>query len=287
MPTLLDERENLVSTQWLAQRIDAPDIVIIDASYYLPDAGRNGRQEYDEQRIPGAVFFDIDEISDDTSGLPHTMPPAEKFSSRMRNMGIGDGMRVVVYDGAGLFSAARVWWMFRTFGHTDVAILDGGFPKWLAEELPVEDGPPLPRQPRHLTARFAASSVRDKQDILSAIGSGSPQIADARSPGRFSAAEPEPRAGMRGGHMPGSRNVHYKTLLNDDGTVKSTEAIAQVFEDAGIDLAKPVITSCGSGVTAAILTLGLTLTGHKANSLYDGSWVEWGSDPDTPVETGS
>jgi thiosulfate/3-mercaptopyruvate sulfurtransferase len=287
MPTLLDERENLVSTQWLAQRIDAPDIVIIDASYYLPDAGRNGRQEYDEQRIPGAVFFDIDEISDDTSSLPHTMPPAEKFSSRMRNMGIGDGMRVVVYDGAGLFSAARVWWMFRTFGHTDVAILDGGFPKWLAEELPVEDGPPLPRQPRHLTARFAASSVRDKQDILSAIGSGSPQIADARSPGRFSAAEPEPRAGMRGGHMPGARNVHYKTLLNDDGTMKSTEAIAQVFEDAGIDLAKPVITSCGSGVTAAILTLGLMLTGHKANSLYDGSWVEWGSDPDTPVETGS
>ena len=285
MPTLLDERENLVSTQWLAQRLDAPDIVIIDASYYLPDAGRNGAREYDEQRIPGAVFFDIDEISDDTSSLPHTMPPAEKFSSRMRNMGIGDGMRVVVYDGAGLFSAARVWWMFRTFGHTDVAILDGGFPKWLAEDLPVEDGPPSPRQSRHLTARYAASSVRDKQDILSAIGSGSPQIADARSPGRYSAVEPEPRAGMRGGHMPGARNVHYKTLLNDDGTVKPTEAIAQVFEDAGIDLAKPVITSCGSGITAAILTLGLTLSGHNANSLYDGSWAEWGSDPDTPIET--
>lgn len=285
MPTLLDEREHLVSTQWLEQRLDAPDIVIIDASYYLPDAGRNGRQEYDEQRIPGAVFFDIDEISDDTSGLPHTMPPPEMFSSRMRNMGIGDGMRVVVYDGAGLFSAARVWWMFRTFGHTDVAILDGGFPKWLAEDLPVEDGPPLKRQPRHLTARYSASSVRDKQDILSAIESGSPQIADARSPARFSALEPEPRAGMRGGHMPGASNVHYKTLLNDDGTVKSTMSIAQVFENAGIDLAKPVITSCGSGVTAAILTLGLTLTGHNANSLYDGSWAEWGSDPDTPIET--
>ena len=285
MPTLLDERENLVSTQWLEQRLDAPDIVIIDASYYLPDAGRNGRQEYDEQRIPGAVFFDIDEISDDTSGLAHTMPPPEKFSSRMRSMGIGDGMRVVVYDGAGLFSAARVWWMFRTFGHTDVAILDGGFPKWLAEDLPVEDGPPLHRQPRHMTARYSASSVRDKQDIFSAIDSGSPQIADARSPGRFSAAEPEPRAGMRGGHMPGARNVHYKTLLNENGTLKPTEDIARVFEEAGIDLARPVITSCGSGITAAILTLGLTLTGHTANSLYDGSWVEWGSDPDTPVET--
>ena len=285
MPTLLDERENLVSTQWLAQRLDAPDIVIIDASYYLPDAGRNGRAEYDEQRIPGAVFFDIDEISDDTSDLPHTMPPAEKFSSRMRKMGIGDGMRIVVYDGAGLFSAARVWWMFRTFGHTDVAILDGGFPKWLAEDLPVEDGPPQMRQPRHLTARYSASSVRDKEDVLKAVSSGTPQIADARSPGRFTGREAEPRAGIRGGHMPGACNVHYRSLLNDDGTVKPTDEIAKVFEDAGIDLAKPVITTCGSGVTAAILTLGLTLAGHKTNALYDGSWVEWGSDPDTPVET--
>ncbi len=285
MPTLQDERKHLVSTDWLEQRLDAPDIVIVDASYYLPDAGRNGRNEYDEQRIPGAVFFDIDEISDEKSGLPHTMPPAEKFSSRMRNMGIGDGMRVVVYDGAGLFSAARVWWMFRTFGHSDVAILDGGFPKWLAENRPVEDGPAPKRQPRHLTARYSASSVRDKQDVLSAISSGSAQIADARSAGRFSAQEPEPRAGMRGGHMPGAFNIHYKSLLNEDGTVKSTGGIKQVFDEAGIDLAKPVITTCGSGVTAAILTLGLMLVGHKSNSLYDGSWTEWGSDPDTPIET--
>lgn len=285
MPTLLDEREHLVSTHWLEQRLDAPDIVIVDASYYLPDAGRNGREEYDEQRIPGAVFFDIDEIADDKSDLPHTMPPPEKFSSRMRNMGIGDGMRVVVYDGAGLFSAARVWWMFRTFGHSDVAILDGGFPKWLAENRPVEDGPAAKRQPRHLTARYSASSVRDKQDVLNAITSGSAQIADARAAGRFSAREPEPRAGMRGGHMPGAFNVHYKSLLNADGTVKSTGAIKQVFEEAGIDLAKPVITTCGSGVTAAILTLGLMLNGHTSNSLYDGSWTDWGSDPDTPIET--
>ena len=285
MPTLLDEREHLVSTHWLEQRLDAPDIVIVDASYYLPDAGRNGREEYYEQRIPGAVFFDIDEISDDTSDLPHTMPPAEKFASRMRNMGIGDGMRVVVYDGAGLFSAARVWWMFRTFGHSDVAILDGGFPKWLAENRPVEDGPAAKRQQRHLTARYSASSVRDKQDVLNAITSGSAQIADARSAGRFSAQEHEPRAGMRGGHMPGAFNIHYKSLLNEDGTVRSTDAIKQVFEEAGIDLAKPVITTCGSGVTAAILTLGLMLNGHNSNSLYDGSWTDWGSDPDTPIET--
>ena len=286
MPDLSDEREHLVSTAWLAERLDAPDIVIVDASYYLPDAGRDGRGEYDEQRIPGAVFFDIDEIADTSSPLPHMMPPAEKFSSRMRQMGIGDGMRVVVYDGAGLFSAARVWWMFRTFGHTDVAILDGGFPKWLAEGRPVETMPPTQRMQRHFTARFAASNVRDKADVLRAIDTGSAQMADARSPGRFRAEEPEPRAGMRGGHMPGARNVHYRTLLNPDGTVKKTEDIRQVFESAGIDLAKPVITTCGSGVTAAILTLGLTLLGHNSNSLYDGSWVDWGSDPDTPIETG-
>lgn len=286
MPNLTDEREHLVSTAWLAERLDAPDIVVVDASYYLPDAGRDGRTEYNEQRISGAVFFDIDEIADTSSPLPHMMPPAEKFSSRMRQMGIGDGMRVVVYDGAGLFSAARVWWMFRTFGHTDVAILDGGFPKWLAEGRPVEAMPPAPRMQRHFTARFAASNVRDKADVRRAIDSGSAQLADARSPGRFRAEEPEPRAGMRGGHMPGARNVHYRTLLNPDGTVKKPADIRQVFESAGIDLGKPVITTCGSGVTAAILTLGLTLLGHNSNSLYDGSWVDWGSDPDTPIETG-
>lgn len=286
MPAMMDQREQLVSTDWLAERLDAPDIVIVDGSYYLPDAGRNARAEYDEQRIPGAVFLDIDEIADTSSPLPHMMPPAEKFSSRMRQMGIGDGMRVVVYDGAGLFSAARVWWMFRTFGHNDVAILDGGFPKWLAEGRPVDNMPPMPRTQRHFTARFSASNVRDKADVLRAIETGSAQLADARSPGRFRAEEPEPREGMRGGHMPGAANVHYRTLLNPDGTVKPTEEIRKVFEAAGIKLDKPVITTCGSGVTAAILTLGLTLLGHNSNSLYDGSWSEWGSDPDTPIETG-
>jgi thiosulfate/3-mercaptopyruvate sulfurtransferase len=285
MPTLLDEREHLVSTGWLEERLDAPDIVILDCSYYLLDMGRDARTEYDDQRIPGAVFFDIDELSDPKSDLPHTLPPPEMFSSRMRKMGIGDGMRIVVYDGAGLFSAARVWWMFRTFGHDDVAILDGGFPKWLAEDRQVEDGPPGLRHDRHFTARYSASSVRDKNDVLRAINNGGPQIADARSPARFLAQEPEPRAGMRGGHMPGAKNVHYRWLLNDAGTVKTSDDIAKVFSDAGIDLNKPVITSCGSGVTAAILTLGLTLANHSANSLYDGSWAEWGSDPDTPVET--
>ncbi len=286
MPALGDERDNLVSTSWLAGRLDAPDLVIVDASYYLPDAGRNGYEEFQEQRIPGAVFFDIDEIADTDSPQPHTMPSPEKFSSRVRKLGIGDGTRVVVYDGAGLFSAARVWWMLRTFGHRDVAILDGGMPKWLAEDRPVDSSPPVERRPMHYTARFSASSVRDKSDVMRAIETGNAQLADARSPGRFRAEEPEPRAGMRGGHMPGARNVHYRTLLNDDGTVKATDEIRDVFQKAGIDLTKPVITTCGSGVTAAILTLGLTLLGHNNNSLYDGSWSEWGSDPDTPVETG-
>jgi thiosulfate/3-mercaptopyruvate sulfurtransferase len=264
----------------------APDIVVVDGSYYLPDAGRDGRAEYEEQRIPGAVFFDIDDIADTDSPLPHMLPSAEKFSSRVRKLGIGDGTRVVVYDGAGLFSAARVWWMLRTFGHEDVAILDGGFPKWQADGLPIDRNPPEPRQPRHFTARFSGSNVRDKADVLRAIESGSAQLADARSPGRFKAEEPEPREGMRGGHMPGAANVHYRTLLNDDGTVKATQDIRAVFEAAGVDLAKPVITTCGSGVTAAILTLGLTLLGHNRNALYDGSWSEWGSASDTPVETG-
>lgn len=286
MPALNDERDNLVSTDWLAERLDAPDLVIVDASYYLPDAGRDGHAEFLEQRIPGAVFFDIDEIADTDSNLPHTMPSAEKFSSRVRKLGIGDGTRVVVYDGAGLFSAARGWWMLRTFGHRDVAILDGGLPKWLAEDRPVDTSPPVEQRPLHFTARFSASSVRDKSDVTRAISTGNAQLADARSPGRFRAEEPEPRPGTRGGHMPGAFNVHYRTLLNVDGTVKSTEEIRDVFQNAGIDLSRPVITTCGSGVTAAILTLGLTLLGHNNNSLYDGSWCEWGSDPDTPVETG-
>ncbi len=281
-----NDRAHLVSTEWLEQRLDAPDIVVLDCSYYLPDMGRDAKVEFEQQRIPGAMFFDIDAITHPESELPHTLPPAEVFASRMRKMGIGDGKRVIAYDGAGLFSAARVWWMFRTFGHNDAAILDGGFPKWLAESRAIEDGPPLDRQPRHFTARFSASSVSDKRDVLNAIANSGHQIADARSPARFHAREPEPRAGMRGGHMPGASNVHYRTLLNDDGTMKTTEELRKVFAQAGVDLNRPVITTCGSGVTAAILTLGLTLVGHNTNSLYDGSWAEWGSDPETPVETG-
>lgn len=277
----------VVSTQWLAERLHAPDIAIIDASWHLPAAKRDARAEFQAARIPGAQFFDIDEISDSATTLPHMLPSPEKFASRMRKLGIGDGKKVIAYDTAGLFSAARAWWMFRIFGHDDVAVLDGGFPKWQAEGQPIDEDPPGKPQERHFSARFQSMMVRDKQDVLAAIESGRSQIADARSPGRFTGKEPEPRPGVRSGHMPGAANVHYATLLNADGTLKSPDELAKVFAASGIDVKKPVITSCGSGVTAAILTLGLTLIGAKEHALYDGSWSEWGAAPDTPVATGT
>lgn len=277
----------VVSTEWLAARLDAPDIAIIDASWHLPAAKRDAKAEFRAARIPGARFFDLDEISDTATTLPHMLPSPEKFASRMRKLGIGDGKKVIAYDTAGLFSAARAWWMFRIFGHDDVAVLDGGFPKWKAEGHPIDEDPPAEPQERHFSARFQSMMVRDKADVLGAIKSGKIGIADARSPGRFTGAEPEPRPGVRSGHMPGAANVHYATLLRPDGTLKSPDEIAKVFADAGIDVRKPVITSCGSGVTAAILTLGLTLIGAKEHALYDGSWSEWGAAADTPVATGS
>jgi thiosulfate/3-mercaptopyruvate sulfurtransferase len=275
----------LVSTEWLAERLHAPDIRILDASLYLPGDPRNARAEYLRAHIPGARFFDIDEISDEHSPLPHMLPPVEKFVSRVRKMGIGDGHRVIVYDQQGLFSAARAWWMFRVFGHQDVAVLDGGLPKWLAEGRPVEQDEPEPRE-RHFTARRNAAMVRDVTQVAQAVKLGAEQIVDARSPGRFRGAEPEPRPGLRAGHIPGSRNVHYASLLNPDKTMKGPDEIRAIFEAAGVDLSKPIVTSCGSGVTAAILTLALNRIGHTRNALYDGSWAEWGAYRDLKVETG-
>lgn len=283
---MTDRSDYLVSTEWLANHLEAPDVVIVDASWHMPDANRSGQAEYLEQRIPGAIFFDIDEIADLTAEFPHTLPPSEKFASRMRKLGIGDGKRIVVYDSHGLFSAARVWWMFRYFGHEDVVILDGGLKKWIAESRPITDGPPRKQQERHFTARVQALMASDTADVLSAVTKGDAQVADARSPGRFTGKEKEPRPGVRSGHMPNARNVHYATLLNDDGTVKSADDIEAAFKAAKVDLNKPVITSCGSGVTAAILSLGLELVGHNSHMLYDGSWTEWGSTPALPVETG-
>jgi thiosulfate/3-mercaptopyruvate sulfurtransferase len=275
----------LVSTDWLAAHLDAPDIRILDASWHMPDSGRNPTEEYAAAHIPGAHFFDVDEISDTGSSLPHMAPPTEKFVARLRAKGIGDGHRVVVYDTLGLFSAARVWWLFRLFGKRDVAVLDGGLPKWLAEGRPVEDGAPTPRD-RHFTARRDASLVRDVTQVAECAKLGAPQIVDARAPERFRGEVPEPRPGLRSGHIPGARNVHFKAVLNPDGTMKSTEDLRAVFEAAGVDVGKPVITSCGSGVTAAILNLALERLGNRGHALYDGSWAEWGAYPDLKVERG-
>ena len=273
--------KELVSTSWLAEHLASPDISVIDCSWHLPAAKRDAMAEFLAERIPGAQFFDIDLISDTESTLPHMLPKPEKFASHVRKMGIGDGKKVICYDSLGLFSAARVWWMFKVFGHDDVAVLDGGLKKWKAENRPLGDGPPIKPQERHFTARFQSMMVRDKAGVRKAL-----QVADARSPGRFRGEEPEPRPGVRAGHMPDAKNVHYATLLNSDGTLKPETELAKIFENAGIDTTKPVVTSCGSGVTAAILSLGLTTLNARDHALYDGSWSEWGAAIDTPVATG-
>ena len=282
---MTDDPKMLVSTEWLAKHLKDPDLRVLDASWYLPDAGRDAKAEYDAAHIPGARFFDIDEISDARSDLPHMAPPIEKFMSRMRAMGVGDGHQVVVYDGAGLFSAARVWWLFKLMGQTNVAVLDGGLPKWISEGNATEDMPPIPRD-RHMTVRFQNQLVRDVTQVAHASKLGDPQIVDARAAARFRGDAPEPREGLRAGHIPKSRNVPYTTLLNDDKTMKSVDDIRAVFETAGVDLSKPIITSCGSGVTAAVLALALERLGHANWSLYDGSWSEWGMFPTVPIATG-
>jgi thiosulfate/3-mercaptopyruvate sulfurtransferase len=283
--TLTDDPKTLVSTAWLAAHRSDPDLRVIDASWYLPDAGRDPKAEYKAAHIPGARFFDINEITDSRSSLPHMAPPPEKFVSRMRAMGIGDGHQVVVYDGSGLFSAARVWWTFRLMGKTDVAVLDGGFPKWQAEGREVEDMPPVLRD-RHITVSRQHALVKDVTQVAHAAKLGEAEIIDARSAARFKGEAPEPRPGLRAGHIPGSKNVPYASLLNPDGTMKPVADLRAVFEAAGVNLSKPAITSCGSGVTAAVLSLALERMGHKNHALYDGSWAEWGMYEDLAVEKG-
>ena len=280
-----DDPKTLVSTEWLQAHLKDPDLRILDGSYYLPQMGRDPRAEYDAAHIPNARFFDIDDVADHGSDLPHMVPPVEKFMSRMRAMGVGDGHQVVVYDGMGLFSAARVWWLFKLMGQNNIAVLDGGLPKWQAEGRPVEDLPPVIRD-RHMTVRRQNHMVKDVTQVSAASKLGDYEIIDARSPGRFRGEEPEPRVGLRPGHIPGSKNVCFKDLLNADQTMKNPVEMRQIFEAAGVDFNKPAITTCGSGVTAAVLSLGLERIGKTDHSLYDGSWSEWGMFPTVPVATG-
>ena len=281
----MDDPKTLVSTDWLAAHLENPDLRVLDGSWYLPDMQRDPKAEYTKAHIPGARYFDIDEISDHRSKVPHTVPTTEKFISRMRAMGVGDGHQIVVYDGAGLFSAARVWWMFRLMGKTDVAVLDGGFAKWQAEGRPVEDMAPVMRD-RHITVTRQNQMIKDVTQVAAASKLMDYEILDARAAGRFRGDAPEPRPGLRAGHIPNSKNIHYRSLLNADGTMKDPDALRDVFSAAAVDLKKPVITTCGSGVTAAVINLALERIGHDAHALYDGSWSEWGMYDDLAVETG-
>lgn len=280
-----DDPRTLVSTDWLAAHMGDPDLRIIDGSWHMPDAGRDARAEYEAEHIPGARFFDIDEISDQRSALPHMAPPPEKFMSRMRAMGIGDGHQVVIYDTKGVWTAPRVWWTFKLMGKQDVAVLDGGLPKWKAEGREIEDLPPIVRD-RHMTVQRQAHLVKDVSQVASASKLGDWQIVDARTGERFRGEIEEPRPGLRAGHIPGSLNLPFGDLLTSDGTMKDNDALRAAFEAAGVDLKKPVITTCGSGVTASILALGLERLGHSKYAVYDGSWSEWGMYPDLAVERG-
>jgi len=280
-----DDPKTLVSTDWLAAHMKDPDLRILDGTMFMAAEGRDGRAEYEAGHIPGARFFDIDEISDARSELPHMAPPVEKFMSKLRAMGVGDGHQVVVYDAKGLFSAARVWWLFRLMGQENIAVLDGGFPKWQAEGRAIEDMPPVIRD-RHMTVRRQNHMVKDVTQVSAAAKLGDYEILDARAAARYRGEAPEPREGLRSGHIPGSKNVPYTSLLNEDMTMKDPDELRAILAAAGVDMTKPVITSCGSGVTAAVINLALERIGKTDHALYDGSWTEWGAFPTLPVATG-
>lgn len=275
----------LVSTEWLAAHLEAPDVRVVDASRPLTTEDRDARAAYEARHIPGAVFFDIDEIADSENPLPHMLPSPEKFASLVGRLGLGDGHRIIAYDSAGLYSAGRAWWMFRVFGHGDIAVLDGGLPKWLREGRPTESGKPMPGE-RKFTSSMNTLLVRDLDHMKENLESRREQVLDSRPAGRFAGTEPEPRPGLRSGHIPGSLNLPYTDILDPDtGTLRPADALRARVTAAGIDLDKPVVTTCGTGVTAAALALALYLLGHGDAAVYDGSWTEWGGRDDTPVET--
>ena len=278
--------DTLVSTDWLARELGAPDLRVADATIFLPGSGRYARAEYEAEHIPGAVFMDLEEIVDERSALPHTLPGEETLASAMEALGIGEADRIVVYDNSPLHSAARARWMLRIFGARRVAILDGGLAAWKAEGRPVESGA-APRQRAHFASRFEAEAVADKALVASLLGAGTHEIVDARPASRFRGEDAEPRPGVQPGHIPGSKSLPQSELFEADGRWKRGEALRAAFEAAGVDLAKPMVTTCGSGVTAAVLLFGAHLLGKEDVRLYDGSWSEWGSDPAAPKATGA
>jgi thiosulfate/3-mercaptopyruvate sulfurtransferase len=278
--------ESLVSTQWLAEALGARDLRVIDASAFLPNSGRDGRAEYEAEHIPGAAFLDIEEAVDPSNPLPHSFPPAHVFASKARALGLSDGDRIVVYDNSPLHTAARAWWMLRAFGARRVAILDGGLARWKAEGRPLESGPPR-RGHGHFTPVQVEGAVVGKDHVAGLLGTDTTAIVDARPGARFRGEEPEPRAGLAAGHIPGSRSLPQTALFEADGSWKRGDALRSAFEAAGVDLSKPMVATCGSGVTACVLLFGAHLLGKEDMSLYDGSWTEWGGDPATPKAAGA
>jgi thiosulfate/3-mercaptopyruvate sulfurtransferase len=278
--------DSLVSTDWLEKELGAPDLRVIDASFFLASDGRDARAEYEAEHIPGAVFMDIDDIADTSNPAPHMFPPEHKFASRMQSLGLGDGNRFVVYDNSPLHSAARAWLMLKSFGAHYVAILDGGMPKWKAEGRPVESGKPQIRH-GHFTASLDPEAIADKDYVGGLVHSDNHEIVDARSPSRFAGEEPEPRAGLEAGHIPGSKNLPQGKLFNADNSWKQGDELRAAFEAAGVDMSKPMVTTCGSGITACVLLFGAHLLGKEDVKLYDGSWSEWGADPATPKAVGA
>jgi thiosulfate/3-mercaptopyruvate sulfurtransferase len=277
----------LVSTGWLADALGRPGTVVLDATYHLPNVPRDARAEYAREHVPGALFFDVDGISDPNSDLPHMLPSAADFARAAEALGIGDDDHVIAYDTYGLMSAARPWWMFRIFGHDKVSVLDGGLAKWKREGRPLTDAASKPASGKRFTARFRPDLVRSKDQLLANLKTHAEQVLDARAAARFQGTAPEPRQGLRSGHIPGSRNLPFNRLLDPaDQTMLPPAKLKVLFAEAGIDPAKPIVTSCGSGVTACVLALGLERIGAKKVAIYDGSWSEWGLPGNTPVESG-